>query len=297
MSARFDLRPVAHDEPIFVMIVADGVDESGDAAPGPGADLREQAVHAAALSAIPPQSESGVTSSSEQPRSEAGVTSSSEQPLTEPAPSQSTNSGTSLPLPPVSDARADPAMIAVDKSVQNPVGNTVDKRDSPSEAAPAPRPVSSPRKVPVAVPAATAKPQAQNASVPTASRVAADAPGTDGLNATGVSTTATINSGNSAGGASAPRRIVRPDYLNGPPVPVYPQSARSRRQQGKVIVRVVISSVGQPTSIDLQQSSGFDVLDRAALDAVRRAQFRPYAENGVPRDALVDIPFDFVLRN
>ncbi len=80
-------------------------------------------------------------------------------------------------------------------------------------------------------------------------------------------------------------------------MPVYPQSARSRRQQGQVIVRVVISSVGQPISIDLQQTSGFDALDRAAIDAVRRAQFRPYAENGVPLDALVDIPFDFVLRN
>ena len=62
-------------------------------------------------------------------------------------------------------------------------------------------------------------------------------------------------------------------------------------------MRVVISPTGQPSSIDVLQPSGFDVLDRAALDAVRRARFRPYAENGVALEALVDIPFDFVLRN
>lgn len=190
-------------------------------------------------------------------------------------------------------------MIAVDKSVQNPVRNTVDKRELSSEAASAPRPVSAQPIVPVAVAAATpkAQAQAQHESNLVASRVATDAPGPGDLNASGVSNAVTLNSGNGVGGARSPRRIVRPDYLNGPPMPVYPQSARSRRQQGQVIVRVVISSVGQPISIDLQQTSGFDALDRAAIDAVRRAQFRPYAENGVPLDALVDIPFDFVLRN
>ncbi|MEI6116666.1 MAG: TonB family protein [Burkholderiales bacterium] len=105
------------------------------------------------------------------------------------------------------------------------------------------------------------------------------------------------SSAGGAGATSGPRRIVRPDYLDGPPAPSYPQSARSRRQQGKVIVRVVISPTGQPSSIDVLQPSGFDALDRAALDAVRRARFRPYAENGVALEALVDIPFDFVLRN
>ena len=188
-------------------------------------------------------------------------------------------------------------MIAVDKSVQNPVRNTVDKRESSSEAASTPRPVSAQPIVPVAVAAAIPKAQAQHEPKQVASRVATDAPGPGDPNASGVSNAVTLNSGNGVGGARSPRRIVRPDYLNGPPMPVYPQSARSRRQQGQVIVRVVISSVGQPISIDLQQTSGFDALDRAAIDAVRRAQFRPYAENGVPLDALVDIPFDFVLRN
>ena len=64
-----------------------------------------------------------------------------------------------------------------------------------------------------------------------------------------------------------------------------------------MIVRVVISPAGLPSAIDVLQTSGFDALDRAAIDAVRRARFRPYAENGVALEALVDIPFEFVLRN
>ncbi len=291
LGAKFNLKPTSLEEPIFVMVVSDGVDDPGGDATNPEGATSAQAEHAPG-SPVAPQTEQ-----SQPARVPA-------EPLPGSAPAQST---------------AEPVAIAVDKSVQNPVNNSVDKPDL-SLGAQAPRAAPPSGKKPVRAPNGAAKSLTQpvpdptmttgtadsnpvgstQASVATTAvgNVATTAIGNAATTATGnAATTAGGNSAGSTGATGGPRRIVRPDYLDGPPAPSYPQSARSRRQQGKVIVRVVISPTGQPSSIDVLQPSGFDVLDRAALDAVRRARFRPYAENGVALEALVDIPFDFVLRN
>ena len=291
LGAKFSYDPIAPEEPLFVMVVADGVDDPGGATPNGEGALSDQAEHATPAP-VAPQSEPA-------PVVPASIESSSRSAS--------------------ADATAEPVAIAVDKSVQNPVNNSVDKPDL-SLGAQAPRAAPPSGKKPVRAPNGAAKSLTQpvpdptmttgtadsnpvgstQASVATTAvgNVATTAIGNAATTATGnAATTAGGNSAGSTGATGGPRRIVRPDYLDGPPAPSYPQSARSRRQQGKVIVRVVISPTGQPSSIDVLQPSGFDVLDRAALDAVRRARFRPYAENGVALEALVDIPFDFVLRN
>ena len=86
-------------------------------------------------------------------------------------------------------------------------------------------------------------------------------------------------------------------YLSDPPRPVYPAYSKSRKQQGKVIVRVLISPDGLIRSIQIQQSSGFDGLDEAAIRAFADVRFKPYSENGIPYERLADIPIEFMLRN
>ena len=267
LGAKFSYEPIALEEPLFVMIVADGVDDPGGAASNPEDAKSDQAEHAPGAP-VAPQSE------------QSQAARAPDEPLSGSASGQAT---------------AEPVAIAVDKSVQNPVNNSVDKADSSREAQ-APRAAPASRKESVRAPNVAAKSVTQIApdSMMTAGTADANPVGSTQASA---ATTAGDNSAGGTGAASGPRRIVRPDYLDGPPAPAYPQSARSRRQQGKVIVRVVISPTGMPSSVDVLQTSGFDALDRAALDAVRRARFRPYAENGIAFEALVDIPFDFVLRN
>jgi protein TonB len=67
--------------------------------------------------------------------------------------------------------------------------------------------------------------------------------------------------------------------------------------QGLVVVRVMIGRTGSIESARIQSSSGFDLLDDAALAAVRAVQFKPYQVNGLTKRAMADIPFNFVLRN
>lgn len=79
--------------------------------------------------------------------------------------------------------------------------------------------------------------------------------------------------------ASSALSSAAPVLLSGPvkyrhaPDPEYPLLARRRRQEGTVLLAVVIATNGRPADIVLKQSSGFLALDRAALEAVPHWEF------------------------
>jgi protein TonB len=99
----------------------------------------------------------------------------------------------------------------------------------------------------------------------------------------------------SAKNPDRPRLVSKVDYQGRRPNPVYPRASERRREQGRVVVRVLISAQGTVSQVSVQSSSGYDRLDEAALKAARTARFKPYMENGIAYQALADIPFDFVL--
>lgn len=63
-------------------------------------------------------------------------------------------------------------------------------------------------------------------------------------------------------------------YLNNP-APAYPALSRRNGEEGKVLLRVLVSADGKAQEVLLHQGSGFVRLDDAALDAVRRWRFVP----------------------
>lgn len=96
--------------------------------------------------------------------------------------------------------------------------------------------------------------------------------------------------------ASAPKFLpaAAVEYLV-PPAPEYPRVAKRNAEAGRVIVRVFIDTAGQPGQAEVATSSGHPRLDESALDAVRRARFRPYTENGLPTAGWAMVPIDFEL--
>lgn len=66
-------------------------------------------------------------------------------------------------------------------------------------------------------------------------------------------------------------------------------------EQGKVLLRVLVNANGLPEQIEIKESSGFDRLDRAALNAVQRWKFVPGKRNGVPEAMWNIVPVNFVL--
>jgi periplasmic protein TonB len=93
---------------------------------------------------------------------------------------------------------------------------------------------------------------------------------------------------------STPKLVSTVEYVR-EPSPRYPPQSRRLREQGLVVLRVVIDERGEASSIEIETSSGHTRLDAAARDAVLRAAFRPYVEDGEPRRALVLIPIEFAL--
>jgi protein TonB len=79
------------------------------------------------------------------------------------------------------------------------------------------------------------------------------------------------------------------------PKPDYPIASQRRREEGVVVLNVAVDTGGTPTSISLQRSSGHPLLDRAALDAVRRWTFEPARSGGVPMVSRLDVPVRFSL--
>ncbi|HMM23173.1 MAG TPA: energy transducer TonB [Selenomonadales bacterium] len=60
--------------------------------------------------------------------------------------------------------------------------------------------------------------------------------------------------------------------------PVYPEQARQAGREGTVELRVQILANGRPGEISVQRSSGWDLLDEAAVKAVRKWRFIPAKE-------------------
>jgi len=77
--------------------------------------------------------------------------------------------------------------------------------------------------------------------------------------------------------------------------PVYPETARRRGQQGRVVVRVEVSAEGRPVSVSVAQGSGFASLDDAAVSAVQKWSFIPATRGGAPVPAVADVPVRFRL--
>lgn len=97
-------------------------------------------------------------------------------------------------------------------------------------------------------------------------------------------------------GKSAGERIDLPisnaGYLQNPPPP-YPRMSLRLGEQGRVIVRVYVDRTGKPIKVVMGTSSGFERLDKAALDAVAGYRFVPGTRSGVPEEMWVDVPLVF----
>jgi len=83
-------------------------------------------------------------------------------------------------------------------------------------------------------------------------------------------------------------------YLNNP-APEYPRLSRRLNEQGKVILRVLIGVEGIASQAEISASSGYERLDQAALQAVRRWKYVPGTRNGVPEAMWFNVPVLFVL--
>lgn len=78
-------------------------------------------------------------------------------------------------------------------------------------------------------------------------------------------------------------------------LPEFPDEAREQGWQGRAYVTVVVGVDGRVADARIRSSSGYAVLDEAALQAVRQWQFSPaLGKDGKPVQGLMQVPMHFV---
>lgn len=88
--------------------------------------------------------------------------------------------------------------------------------------------------------------------------------------------------------------LTKPLFATQPPKPEYPRIARRKGLEGTATIEVMFNALGEQLALTLVKSSGFSLLDQAALEAVETWQF----EAPMPRLAShykVTVPIRFAL--
>lgn len=92
--------------------------------------------------------------------------------------------------------------------------------------------------------------------------------------------------------SSAPETESKCQYAYNPE-PEYPAIAKSRGWQGKVKLRVRVSAGGAISNIEIEQTSGHEILDEAAIETVKKYQFIPAKQGDTAVACAVIVPITF----
>jgi TonB family protein len=79
-------------------------------------------------------------------------------------------------------------------------------------------------------------------------------------------------------------------------LPAYPMLARRRGYAGVVMLSVEVLADGRVGHLEIKKTSGYDLLDISAMDAVRVCKFSPAKKMGTPVPMWVDVPVRFALK-
>lgn len=92
--------------------------------------------------------------------------------------------------------------------------------------------------------------------------------------------------------------VTQPAPLSGAntPRPPYPELARKRGQEGTVRVLCQVDASGKVTGVSVASSSGFKLLDEAALKTVNKWKFKPGQKDGTSIAGSVIVPVVFRLQ-
>jgi TonB family protein len=88
--------------------------------------------------------------------------------------------------------------------------------------------------------------------------------------------------------------VAAPKYAENPK-PFYPLEAREKGYQGDVVVKVEVLPNGQVGQVEVEKSSGYEILDQSAVTTVKKWRFIPARKGGVAIPCWVNIPIKFRL--
>ncbi|ENM5814178.1 energy transducer TonB [Vibrio mimicus] len=185
-------------------------------------------------------------------------------------------------------------MVAMPKSAPAP---TVPVKPSPPQKQVKPEPVPPKTAVkPKPQPQATKKPvPVEQAKQTPAAKPAPEKVETNTQNEPKPQQTAVKPTTASKGISSQPILVDKPAFVSAPVQPRYPRVAQKRGIEGTVMYEIWLDEQGNQIQQYLITSSGTEVLDKSALEAIKQWKFSPRILDGVPVAHRVHIPVRFKL--
>jgi protein TonB len=96
------------------------------------------------------------------------------------------------------------------------------------------------------------------------------------------------------GQADQPAGPTKGPGIVGGPTPVYPKDALDGGLEGRVSLSVTVAADGSVSGVAVAKSSGHQILDDAAVRAVKRGwSFQPALKNGKPAAGTITVTFEF----
>ncbi len=145
---------------------------------------------------------------------------------------------------------------------------------------------------PQSAPASAAAPAASSAAPPSPSSSSGQSGGMSGTAAIGANAAASSGQQGTGEGDRPPRYRLGSGST---PYPPYPMIARRNGYQGRVVVRLAVAADGRATGAEVLESSGYDVLDRSAVDTLKDWKLEPALTGGKPVPGSVNVPVRFRL--
>lgn len=73
--------------------------------------------------------------------------------------------------------------------------------------------------------------------------------------------------------------VVKPTLISSLEL-TYPENAIKKRIEGEVLARLLVSKSGEVTSVKVERSSGYEILDTATINYIKKLKFLPAEVNG-----------------
>lgn len=105
----------------------------------------------------------------------------------------------------------------------------------------------------------------------------------------------TVQSQAASGVNSEPQLVTKPTFATRPSPVKYPRIAKRRGLEGQVLVEIWIDESGKQVKQNLLKSSGTEILDEAAIAAIKRWRFSSHIVDGQAIAHRVQIPVRFKL--
>lgn len=77
----------------------------------------------------------------------------------------------------------------------------------------------------------------------------------------------------------------------------YPRMSQIRREEGTAVLRIEVLANGRSRSVTVMESSGYERLDRAAVQVMQRARFVPASVDGKPVESELTLRYCFRLQD